>query len=144
MMPTRQPLSIDFDNDNIINLKHFPPDSEIGNGGPISVRASQYFSPLFAQVETAYPPPIEQTDTSGVGTDITSGTSTPPSIFEITMIFPTDTPSRTPSPTLSMTAGADAKDQGSKNTARYGLIFLVALLWLLLGGWLYLLVREMR
>lgn len=93
-------------------------------------------------LETAYPPPIISTELPLVVTDTPSVTLATPSILEITMIFPTNTPSATPSPTITKIEGTNADNQGSGNAVRYGLIILVVLLWLLLGGWLYLLTRE--
>lgn len=93
-------------------------------------------------LETAYPPPIVATELPLVVTDTPSVTLATPSILEVTMIFPTNTPSRTPSPTITKTEGTNVDSQGSGNAVRYGLIILVVLLWLLLGGWLYLLTRE--
>ena len=159
----------DFPDERIIRSNVFLSNGEISNSKSVSILVFRNFDrPLTQQgtaypppvvepaypppvvetttpppiLETAYPPPIVVTELPLVVTDTPSITLTTPAILDVTMIFPTNTPSRTPSPTLTKTEGMDADVQGSGNAVRYGLIILVVLLWLLLGGWLYILARE--
>jgi hypothetical protein len=60
----------------------------------------------------------------------------------ITMVFPSPTVTNTPTgtPTSDLPTGAISREQ--RDLARFGLFTMVGVLWILLGGWLYILLRR--
>lgn len=93
-----------------------------------------------APQETPAPSPEFSPTPFPEGYQTPTGTLIP--LGTVTMVFPSPTVTNTPTETPTSDLPAEAISREQRDLARYGLFTMVGVMWILLGGWLYILLRR--